>query len=227
MGLWEAYLTDDERERRSRFRFQEDRDLFLVARAVLRWFLGRWRGERPEEVRFVYNGYGKPALAEAGAADLRFNVSHSARQVAWAFASGFDVGIDVERIRPLDDLMALAGRYFAPAERGQLAERPESERVVRFFELWTLKEAFVKARGTGLSMPLDRFHLRPDSDLAPLGDCRPWRLTVDERTEAGSWTAWQTPEVDGFAGGLAVQGTPSNIRCRELSEPLLASLRPA
>jgi len=147
-------LAPGERERAYRFRFTRDRGRFIVARAALRQLLGASLGQPPSLVAFTYGPNGKPALADAGAG-LCFNLSHSAELALCALAPGTELGVDVEAHRPLDDMDALAERFFAPAEVAWLQQ--QADRMAAFFRLWTCKEAYVKALGLGLSLDTRSF----------------------------------------------------------------------
>src|SRR5207253_323259 len=118
-------LAPDEQARAARFYRPEFGRRFAVARGVLRTLLARYAGAEPAAVRFAYGPQGKPALAEPGGTSLRFNVSHSGELAYYAFAWGREVGIDVERIRPLSDDLRLAERFFSPAETAALLALPE------------------------------------------------------------------------------------------------------
>ena len=155
-------LSVDEMERAQGFHFDKDRHAFIVARGALRTILGRYLDMAAGDVRFCYNPYGKPALArELGA--IRFNLSHSGNLALCAVARDRDVGIDVERIRRVPKFEQIASRYFSARERSELGTLPADQKLHAFFSCWTRKEAYIKARGQGLSLPLDRFSvsLRP------------------------------------------------------------------
>jgi 4'-phosphopantetheinyl transferase len=180
-----AALSDVERHRARRFARDRDRDRFVVARARLRELLGSRLGVPPAAVELETGPYGKPALAGQFAdSELRFNVSHCDDLAVYAFASGRDVGIDVEAIRALPDADLIAARFFSRREQAAYRALDASARPLAFFQCWTRKEAFIKALGEGFSHPLDSF----DVSLAPgepaqilrivpaPGDDRDWRL---------------------------------------------------
>jgi 4'-phosphopantetheinyl transferase len=136
-------LAADERDRSARFRFERDRRRFVVARGSLRDVLGRYVGTPADQIRFVYNAFGKPELSsEIGGSRVRFNVSHSADIALIAVASDADVGVDIECVREDAGFAEIAQHFFSPDEaalRGQA-----------FFRCWTKREAYVKACGEGL-----------------------------------------------------------------------------
>jgi 4'-phosphopantetheinyl transferase len=156
LGQYEKTLSPDERERRDRFAFERDRHQFLVTRGMLRTLLGGYLGIEPSSCAFMLNPYGRPSLTTG---DLHFNVSHTKGLVAVAFAREPEIGIDVEDLERRAVDADLPRRFFSPAEVEALESLPEAERASRFFDYWTLKEAYIKARGMGLSLPLDGFSM--------------------------------------------------------------------
>lgn len=168
LEVFESLLTPDERARRARYRFERERHQFLVARGLLRWTLSRYLGLPPEAVRFRAGPHGKPELAVgATPTPFTFNLSHAAGLVACAIARDAEIGIDVEDLAGAADIDAVA-RSFAPSERADLDAVRGAARQARFLAYWTLKEAYLKARGEGLGLPLDGFAFT----LAPPGPPR-------------------------------------------------------
>ena len=168
-----ALLSEEEHARFDRIRTQPDRDEYAIAHALLRSTLSALGDRPPASWRFATGPYGKPALADS-APPLSFNLSHARGLVACAVAARADVGLDIESIRRATNWRGIASRYFSSAELAEI-DRAEPERqAVRFFELWTLKEAFVKALGVGLSQPLSAMTFsaeRPDAiTFAPPSD---------------------------------------------------------
>lgn len=154
-----AQLPVEERLRHDRFVFERDRRDFAVAHALLRRCLSAQGDRAPHEWAFTAGTYGKPSLAPADAARnrLAFNLSHTHGLVACAVTRGFDIGVDVERLYRGTDVLELAARFFSPEESVALQQLEPAERQIRFAEIWTLKEAFIKAIGEGLSCPLNEF----------------------------------------------------------------------
>lgn len=163
LARYRTLLTPEEAVRCDRFYHHDDRARFLIARAMVRTMLSRYVPIPPEQWRFRIEDYGRPEVAEIppGAPDLRFNLSHTRGLVACAVTVGRDIGVDVEYIhRPL--VHDIADRFFSPQEVADLRALPRSEQPVVFFDYWTLKEAYIKARGLGLALPLGQFtFLRP------------------------------------------------------------------
>ncbi|HVZ20370.1 MAG TPA: 4'-phosphopantetheinyl transferase superfamily protein [Vicinamibacterales bacterium] len=179
-----AILSVDERARADRLAFDLDRRDFVVAHNVMRRALSL-RGETaPADWRFDAEPDGKPSViaAQAGTPPLSCNLSHTRGLVACAVGRGIHIGIDVERTDRERDADTLARRYFSPCEVEALAACAASERHTRFVELWTLKEAYVKAVGGGLRIPLDSFSFVFDGDrrlrfIAP-DDPRRWAFAL-------------------------------------------------
>lgn len=152
----EATLAPDEISRAARFVFQRDRESFVAARGILRELLGAYLGQPPAALKFDSGPRGKPALKDC-APWMRFNLAHSHGMALYAFAKGREVGVDIELLRPDFGGMEVAERFFSPREVAALRALPPGLRVDGFFTCWTKKEAYVKASGVGLEIPLDSF----------------------------------------------------------------------
>jgi len=153
-------LDPVEQERWQRFLHARDRQRFLLARGMVRSLLAAKLGEPdPAALRFVHNAYGKPALATAAGAvpALQFNLSHTDGLLVLALSRKLALGVDVESIARKVEMLALSARFFTSGEHAALQELAGSAQRERFFALWTLKEAWLKARGLGLHIPLDDF----------------------------------------------------------------------
>jgi 4'-phosphopantetheinyl transferase len=159
---YRAMLSADETTRQNRFVFAKDRHLYLVSRAVVRATLSRYADVDPAAWVFSTNAHGKPDIAHpVRLPPLRFNLSHCDGLVALAVTLDCDVGIDAENIGRPVPVLDLARRCFSPAEAAELARWPARRQRERFYDYWTLKEAYIKARGMGLSIPLDGFSMHP------------------------------------------------------------------
>ena len=158
-----AWLSPEETARAERFYFPRHRRAFVLGRAALRALVAGYLGMDAAEVGFIYGPQGKPALATVKTCSLRFNASNSGDLAAYAFTTGCDIGVDVEQHRALADLENIAHRFFSPEETAELLELSAAEKTAAFFRCWTRKEAYIKALGGGLSIPLDSFRvtLRP------------------------------------------------------------------
>ena len=156
--LMQQHLSPDEQQRAGRLHSETDRLRFTVAHGLLRHVLGRYLQVDPVTLAFTTGIGGKPALGGVhGQSGLQFNVSHSGDWVVIAIARDMQLGIDIEQIRPAFRTSDIARRYFSAAENAALAALPEALQGRAFFEAWTRKEAYVKARGAGLQLGLDTF----------------------------------------------------------------------
>jgi 4'-phosphopantetheinyl transferase len=195
-------LSDDERARAVRFCFQKDGKNFTVARGILRILLGRYLTLEPSRVEFSYGPHGRPALAvQNGSQELCFNISHSDGLALYAFTRNREIGIDLERIRPEMANDQIAERFFAPQEINALRALPSDRQLEAFFHCWTRKEAFVKAKGEGLSIPLDEFavSLTPGEPAAIIS------IKGDAET-ASLWSLQALTPGAGYVAALAVKG---------------------
>jgi 4'-phosphopantetheinyl transferase len=175
----QSLLSVDERERAARFHFARDRNNYVAARGRLRLILARYTAIPPAELVFSYGARGKPALVHTGMAPgLTFNATHSGTYAVYAVGNGRQIGVDVERVRPEVEIGELAAANFSPKEQRALQALPVEERLERFFALWTCKEAYVKARGEGLFIPLDSFHVvfGADGNVRLQAAEGPWNL---------------------------------------------------
>ncbi|HEV2150490.1 MAG TPA: 4'-phosphopantetheinyl transferase superfamily protein [Longimicrobiaceae bacterium] len=210
-----ALLAPDERARAGRFHFERDRRRFTVARGVLRSMLGRYLGLDPRRVEFRYESHGKPALAgEPAAGGLRFNVSHSGEMALYAVAAGRELGVDVEEVRPMEDGLQIAERFFSAAEVAAFRALPAEIRDDAFFNCWTRKEAFIKAVGEGLSFPLHVF----DVTLAPGEPAR--LLASRDPNQAERWSLRGLPDpAPGYRAAVVVEGDGWGLACWRWEEP--------
>jgi 4'-phosphopantetheinyl transferase len=165
LDAYRAWLSPEEERRAQRFVREEDRRRFLLARGLARGVLAGYTGEAPSMLAFAAQSFGKPVLrATTGAATPpHFNLSHTRGLVVLAVCREAEVGVDVEAIDRALDPLRLAARNFSPGERDTLAAASDAQRHERFFDLWTLKEAFVKAIGQGLNLDLQSFSVVLDA----------------------------------------------------------------
>jgi 4'-phosphopantetheinyl transferase len=205
-----ASLSPDERDRAGAFVRERDRRHFTVGRGVLRAILSRYAGIPPKQVRFCYGPHGKPALDEAhGGQTLRFNLAHSHDLALYAVTRGREIGVDLEWVgRPVPDAATIAEHYFSAAERARLRALPELLRHEAFYNCWTRKEAYLKARGEGLSLPLDQF----DVSLAP-GEPAALLSSHGDPGEVVRWTLWALIPGPGYVAALAVEGGDWQLEC--------------
>lgn len=180
-----ALLSDEERQRLTRFHFERDRLLFLVAHALVRITLSRHASIEPQAWRFRTGRYGRPEIAEPRSR-LRFSLSRRHGLAACAVILDRDIGLDVEYISK-DSPIDVAERFFSPRERSSLLSTSIDTRARLFLEYWTLKEAYIKARGLGLSLPLDQFSLDKGTDGRWRIAAEPPRYDDPERWRFWSW----------------------------------------
>jgi medium-chain acyl-[acyl-carrier-protein] hydrolase len=204
-----ATLSSEELLRAGRFYFPKDRDHFIVGRGTLRSILARYLDRAPEEFQFAYSPHGKPALAsEANGSGLHFNLAHSHGLALIAVTRGREVGVDLERVSQEFAGEPIAERFFSPQEVATLRAVPTSARREAFFHCWTRKEAYLKATGRGLSLPLDAF----DVSLAP---GQPAAL-LSHRAEPEAprrWSLRQLNPAPGYVGAIAAEGTDWRLWC--------------
>ena len=198
----EAHLSSDERARAARFRFPEHRTAFVAGRGVQREILSRYAGLPPHALVYSETKHGKQSLAgAAAAAGIRYNVSNSGDLALFAITLGREIGVDLERLKPMPDGIDIANRFFSAPENEIFAALDISVRDQAFFNCWTRKEAYITAVGEGLSMPLDCF----DVAFAPGEPARLLRTRGDE-AEAARWTMRELDPGPGYVGALAVEG---------------------
>ena len=177
-------LDITERERAQSFKFARDRRLYIAAHVFLRQVLSHYANVSPAAWQFTFNAYGKPAIANPHCAWLQFNLSHTHGRVACAVARERPIGVDVETRQRLIDVPSLCQYAFSPDEAADvLAVSPTEKQEDRFFSYWTLKEAYIKARGIGLNLPLQQFAFRQEADQT-------WQLygtTPNGSDEARNW----------------------------------------
>ena len=204
-----ALLDDEERSRAGRFRFPVHRDRFVAGRGVQREILARYLGADPAALRWRQAAHGKPELdGPAAAGGLRFNVSNAEDGLLVAVARGRELGVDLEPLRPMPDGAEIARRFFSAPEIEVFDAIPTEGRDLAFFTCWTRKEAFIKAVGEGLSMPLDRF----DVTLAPGEPARLLRTRGGDPAEVERWTLRELDAGPEWVAALAVEGSGWTVR---------------
>ena len=202
-------LDAEERARAERFHFTRDRQHFIVGRGVLRAILGGYLNRPAACLSFRYNKHGKPALAGDPDADaLHFNVAHSGGLALFAVALRRNVGIDLERIRPDLAVAEIADRFFSPYGAAMLRALPADLKRRAFFRYWTHNEAYVKARGEGLSLPLDRCHVSLASPVPAAV-----RPTAGDPSGSLRWSFHELIPAPGYVAALAVEGHEWRLAC--------------
>lgn len=222
-----AALTADETHRAQRFLRGEVRERFIISHGALRTILGRYLGVAPVAVPIEYGPFGKPKLQRAGSRGqgdnvdaLHFNLSHSGELAIMALACGSEIGVDVEQVREVRHRDELAKRYFAPSEIAAIKAADQSRRDVEFFAIWTAKEAILKAIGTGISYPLDRFAVSPaaetqwvtlPNDDGVRGQSRTNPLIRHSSFVISKWWLARVEVLAGYVAAVATE-SPKDIR---------------
>ena len=209
LRAFEDTLAVDERARAERFHFQKHREHFMAGRGLLRHILSRYLDREPDQLRFCYNTYGKPTLTEeTGAEGLCFNLSHSHGIALYAVTRHREIGVDIEYFRPDVEVEKLAERFFSPREAAVLRALPEHLRKEGFFNCWTRKEAYIKAEGKGMAIPLSAF----DVSLTP-GEPAVLLRSQNHPHETSHWSLQALSPAPGYAAALAVKGHDWDLKC--------------
>lgn len=190
-------LCSEERERALRYRVDFARNAFLLTRSALRLLLANYLDESPQQLRFRLTEYGKPLLDRVS--DLHFNVSHTDGLALLAFVRKHRVGVDVEKIRTQPDALRLARRFFSDKERKELENLPADALPASFFRCWSRKEAYIKASGQGLSLPLSEFDVSVEE--------HPGQILLATRPDAGEarrWLVRDVPVGSEYAAAIAI-----------------------
>mgnify|MGYP000063991965 CR=1 FL=1 len=206
---YETLMDAKERERWQRFLMPKSRLIHLVARALLRTTLSRYADVEPTHWRFEANDYGRPSIAAPEIdRDLRFNLSHTDGLVVLAIAEGCEIGIDVETLDRQFDTAQIAPTVFEASELNAFQSAPEHQRCDLFFAFWTLKEAYIKARGMGASLPLDGFAF----DLSPAHP----RISFNDRCpdDASRWQFRRFNATPEHVIAVAVEAPESAVDIR-------------
>lgn len=197
-------LSQKETASADSYKFAKDRTIYILARGLLRILSGRYLNEIPENIKFDYGEYGKPDYKFQ--TSLKFNISHSGNMIVMAFTRNFDIGVDIEKLKDDFDVIDIAQHFFSPDEIQTLEALPEKEQVHGFYRCWTRKEAFIKAKGSGLSFVLTSFSVSLDADRAEL-------LRTDWDTgEKVEWRMFSFEPEEGYLGALSIRANSSNIR---------------
>lgn len=201
----EAILSADELVRANRFTSSAHRARFITGRAALRQILSRYLGVTPADIAFRYGERDKPAIA-VPETDLQFNLAHSGDVALFAVTRGHELGVDIERERPLADETALIRRFFSPTEQAAFLKVPATERINAFFLGWTRKEAYIKALGDGLAMPLDSFAVT----LTP-GHPAALEWDAGDPAAVSRWRIVDLPCEPGYAAALAASSEVQRV----------------
>jgi len=194
LGLYKS-LSQDETEKAARLHFDKHKRSYVICRGLLRSILAGYLGLRPAEILIQYGTQGKPFLQNRA---VRFSLSHSEDRVLFAFSRSCELGIDLEYVRELPDAEQLARRFFAPSEYIEFCGTTPAIRTRAFFCCWTRKEAYIKATGLGLSLPLDSFQVPAVAEQpAQL------RITTGPDAQLSGWSLRHLDPAPGYVGALA------------------------
>ncbi len=203
VAQFERTLSPDERLRAQRFQFDRDRNRFIVGRGMLRATLARYLGVPPTRIALAYGAHGKPRLAAPfDWSRLRFNVSHSEGLALCAVALEREVGVDLERARPIREMAQVATQVFSEREQARLRCVSNDNPVTAFFRFWTSKEALLKARGDGFSGSVKQV------ETSPAGR---------DQHHGVEWTSCELLPHPGFIAALVVEGRDWQLRCWDYS----------
>lgn len=194
-------LSSDEQSRADRFRFAQHRQRFIAGRGILRSLLGRYLHIEPAQLEFIYSEKGKPSLANQR---LQFNVAHSQGLALYAIALDRPVGVDLEQMRAIADLDALAQRFFSPKEHAAIAVLSTSQKSQAFFRYWACKEAYLKATGDGLAK-LQELEISLDSNQA--------YLTKIPQGNIADWQLRELVPAENFVGAIVSSRQHCNLTC--------------
>lgn len=210
LALLQASLSNDERRRAARFHSDQLTNRFVAGRGTLREMLGAYLGMEPCDVRFRYDEHGKPAIApDVHGAELHFNVAHAAGLALYALTQRHSVGVDVEQVHSFSGMLDVALHFFSEAERQLLSATAPAKLADSFFSVWTRKEAYLKARGTGLLAPLDGFDVSVGR-----GEAAALRRVAGDDAAPGRWSLKHLEPADGFIGALAIEQPTARLVCR-------------
>jgi 4'-phosphopantetheinyl transferase len=186
LSAYKQLMTPDEQAQQQRFHFAKHRHQYLITRALVRTTLSRYADIEPHQWRFSKNDYGRPEIVpQKGIPPLRFNLSHTDSLIVCAVVLKQDIGVDVENMERKGAMVDIADRFFSQNEVKDLYALPENEKRARFFDYWTLKESYIKARGMGLSLPLDQFSFHIDKN-------KPLAISFEPRLQddPDKWQLW-------------------------------------
>ena len=200
-------ISQEERRRASRFQFDSDRNRFVVCHGILRRILGRYLNVPPQRLHFFCGVHGKPALrSDLNTQRICFNISHSGEMGLFAFTRDRQIGVDIEQIRYLADMDLVARHFFTESENDLLETLPQSQKTEAFFNCWVRKEAFIKAKGSGLTWPLNGFEV----SMSPEEPARLLSIAGDLE-EATRWAMIDVSPGRGYVGAVVVQNQDLGI----------------
>ena len=209
LNQFAATLSPDETARANKFKFERHRNRFIAGRGALRGILAPYLNAQPAELGFDYSPNGKPSLAGRFAeSKIHFNLAHSDELALIAVTRIGIVGVDVEKVRPVKDMDHLVARFFSPRESDAFQKVAEAEKPAAFFNLWTRKEALLKATGEGITRSLSLVEV----SFLPGEPARLVAIAGDS-AKAAEWSLRDLSPAVGFTGALAIQARNITVRC--------------
>lgn len=200
LTFFQGLLSGDERVRANRYRAEHARQEFITARGLTRWILGAHLNLEPKRVTFQYSAFGKPELAGSDDQQLQFNVSHSGGAILLAISGDGVVGVDLERVDRTIDWLPVASRFYSHNENRELRSLPADKQKRAFYAIWTRKEAFLKAKGSGLSERLAEFDVTVDNSRSSA-----LLETRYDPADASNWSVVSLPAGDNYEAAVAIK----------------------
>ena len=191
-------MSASEKERANRFVFEKDKNRFVISHGLLKKIIGLKLNRDPQSLFFEVGKYGKPRLGPSFES-LYFNISHSADLALVAISSDREIGVDVEKMVKKKDLEALVDRFFSNDEITEFKNKPEDQKIKTFYQLWTKKEAFLKAKGVGLSGGLEKQNIKPDQHFQIIHE-------IASASDQKIWTIQNLDCAEGYFGAVCVEG---------------------
>ncbi|NKB76462.1 MAG: 4'-phosphopantetheinyl transferase superfamily protein [Gammaproteobacteria bacterium] len=205
-----ALLEEEEKTKHQRFYFEKSRHQYLITRALVRSVLSLYANIEPDQWRFIKNAYGRPEISpllprQKPYSNLRFNLSHADGLIICGVTTNHEIGVDVENLTRTNDVLGIADRYFSSTEVTELFSQPNTHQRARFFDYWTLKESYIKAKGMGLSLPLDQFSFHVPQNT-------PITISFDPRLKDNPdhWRFWRYRPSNEHQIALAVESSSSS-----------------
>jgi 4'-phosphopantetheinyl transferase len=202
-----SLISEDEKKKASKFRFEIDQKTSIISRGALRLIASSYLKTSPEKIAFKYNEFGKPSFDMD--TNLKFNISHSGNIAVLGFVKDFEIGIDIENIKRDFDVLDIANNFFSELEVQSLLKLPKENQFEGFYRCWTRKESFIKAKAKGLSFPLDSFAVSMDSnEHAKLLETK-W-----DANEKNTWKLFSFSPKENYIGALSVKGNVESVEYR-------------
>lgn len=207
LSAFVSLLSCDEHAKAQRFRFDKHRRRYIIAHGMLRIILARYLKIEPQQVEFEYSSRGKPRILGT---NIQFNLSHSHEMALYGITDDCPIGVDIEQLRPMTDAAAIANRFFCATESAIIEGLTSPEQENAFFQLWTAKEAYLKATGEGLGGGLDRVEIALNRGIH--------LLSINGiLSEAEQWQLCSFPLFSAYRGAVVVWGKKKNFQYFNLS----------